>query len=556
MSAPALANIASALPALAAKQPQAVALQVPVGGAGAHVRYQAMTYAELDARSDAIARGLTTIGIGRGVRAALMVKPSAEFFALVFGLFKAGAVPVMVDPGIGLKHLKTCLGEARPEAFIGIPAAHMARLVLGWTRETVKTLVTVGPRLFWGGHTLKALERRGTGGGPFVAPTTGNDLAAILFTSGSTGVPKGVEYQHRHFLAQVDLIRDTYGMTPGEVDLPTFPLFALFDPALGMTTIIPKMDFTRPAKVDPVHLLEIAERFKATNMFGSPAVLDTVGRHIARTGGPRLSHLRRVISAGAPVSGPVMTRFLAGLPEGARIHTPYGATENLPVTSIDSDEILGETWARSEAGDGVCVGRPVPPNDVRIIRLTDDALPEWTDDLVVPAGARGEITVQGPTTTEAYFGRPESTASAKIRMPDGQIRHRMGDVGWIDEQGRLWFCGRTSHRVHPASGPLDPVPCEQPFNTHPAVRRCALVGVGPVGSQRPVICIERESEGPQLSFDALCAELRVIAMDHAHTAGIETFLDHGPLPVDIRHNAKINRPLLAQWATTQLKVNP
>lgn len=556
MSTPTPANIASALPALAARQPQAVALQVPVGGAGAHVRYQAVTYAELDARSDAIARGLTAIGIGPGVRAALMVKPSAEFFALVFGLFKAGAVPVMVDPGIGLKHLKTCLGEARPTAFIGIPAAHLARQVLGWARETVKILVTVGPRLTWGGHTLKAVAQRGAAGGPFLAATTGHDLAAILFTSGSTGVPKGVEYQHRHFLAQVDLIRDTYGITPGEVDLPTFPLFALFDPALGMTTVIPKMDFTRPAKIDPVHLLEIAERFSATNMFGSPAVLDTLGRHLARTGGPRLRHLRRVISAGAPVTGPVMARCLAGLPEGARIHTPYGATENLPVTTIDSAEILGETWARSEAGDGVCVGRPVPPNDVRIIRITDDPLPHWTDDLALPTGARGEITVQGPTTTEAYFGRPESTAAAKIRMPDGQIRHRMGDVGWLDAQGRLWFCGRVGHRVYPASGPLDPVPCEQPFNTHPAVRRCALVGVGPVGSQRPVICIEREPEGPQPALEALAAELRALALAHPHTQEIETFLDHGPLPVDIRHNAKINRPLLARWAAAQLKVAP
>jgi acyl-CoA synthetase (AMP-forming)/AMP-acid ligase II len=395
------------------------------------------------------------------------------------------------------------------------------------------------------------------GAGPILAQTTGHDLAAILFTSGSTGVPKGVEYQHRHFLAQVDLIRETYNIQPGEVDLPTFPLFALFDPALGMTTVIPKMDFTRPAKVDPVHLLEIAERFKATNMFGSPAVLDTVGRHMARTRKPRLKHLQRVISAGAPVPGPVMARFLAGLPEGAQVHTPYGATENLPVTSIGSDEILGETWARSEAGAGVCVGRPVAPNDVRIIRLTDAALPQWSDDLALPAGERGEITVQGPTTTEAYFGRPESTANAKIRMPDGQIRHRMGDVGWIDALGRLWFCGRTSHRVYPASGTsvgeaMDPVPCELPFNTHPAVRRCALVGVGPVGAQRPVICIEREPEAPGVAFEVLCKALREIALAHPHTQGIETFLDHGPLPVDIRHNAKINRPLVAQWASARL----
>ncbi len=542
-------NIATALPRLAAQQPDTVALQVPEGREGGKPRYVAMTYAELDAASDEIARGLTAVGIGQGVRTALMVKPSREFFALVFGLFKAGAVPIMIDPGIGLKNLKTCLGEAEPTAFVGIPAAHVARLVLGWAKATLKIQVTVGRRLFWGGLTLDAVRAAGraAGDGPFMAPTTPTDLAAILFTSGSTGVPKGVEYQHRHFLAQVDLIRAAYDIKPGEVDLPTFPLFALFDPALGMTTVIPKMDFTKPAKVDPAHLFDIAERFGATNMFGSPAVLNTVGRHVAKTGA-RLHTLTRVISAGAPVPGPIMARFLAGLPEGARVHTPYGATENLPVATLDSDAILGETWARSETGGGVCVGRPVPPNDVRIIAITDDAIEAWDDALEVPAGEMGEITVQGPTTTEGYHGRPENTRLAKIRHGDG-LRHRMGDVGYVDDQGRVWFCGRKSHRVQTADGPLYTVPCELPFNTHPGVYRTALVGVGPVGQQVPVLCVERDPDGPQPPWPELVAALKAIGARYPHTAGIAHFLAHPGFPVDIRHNAKINRPLLAKWAT-------
>ncbi|MCA9547766.1 MAG: AMP-binding protein, partial [Myxococcales bacterium] len=366
----------------------------------------------------------------------------------------------------------------------------------------------------------------------------------------STGVPKGVEYQHRHFLAQVDLIRDAYGIQPGEVDLPTFPLFALFDPALGMTTVIPKMDFTRPAKVDPEHLFDIARRFGATNMFGSPAVLNTVGRHVQRTGA-KLDTLRRVISAGAPVPGPIMQRFLDGLPPDAQVHTPYGATENLPVATLDSGAILGETWAASERGAGVCVGHPVAPNDVRVIRITDEPIAEWRADLEVPVGQMGEITVLGPTTTERYFGRDESTAQAKIRHADGRLRHRMGDVGYLDAQGRIWFCGRKSHRVQAAHGDMYPVACELPFNTHPAVFRSALVGVGAPGAQIPVLIIEREPEAPKIPFEALVPELKAIAAKFAHTRVIEHFLEHGPFPVDIRHNAKINRPLLAQWAATK-----
>lgn len=548
-------NIAAFLPALAAERPDAPALHVPNGQRLPDGRpdYATWTYRQLDQESDLIARGLTAIGVGQGVRTALMVKPGPAFFALTFGIFKAGAVPVMIDPGIGLKNLKTCLGEAQPEAFVGIPAAHAARLVLGWARDSLKTLVTVGRRWLWGGHTLAQVRARGEaeGAGAFLAPTRGTDPAAILFTSGSTGVPKGVVYEHRHFVHQVEMIRDAYGIQPGEVDLPTFPLFALFDPALGMATVIPQMDFTRPASVDGAHIVDLVERFQVTNMFGSPAVLNTVGRH-AEKAGAKTKTLRRVISAGAPVPGPVMERFLRMLPEGARVHTPYGATENLPVATIDSDFLLREAWPRTEQGAGVCVGRPVEPNDVRIIRVTDEPIDAWDDGLCLPQGDVGEIVVLGPTTTERYFNRDASTRAAKI--PDGErVRHRMGDLGYVDADGRLWFCGRKAHRVRTKDGTLHTVPCEAVFNVHSAVYRTALVGVGPVGSQRPVLCVELEPADADADWPALVAQLRDIGAQHTHTAGISDFLLHPGFPVDIRHNAKINREQLAVWAAEQLK---
>jgi acyl-CoA synthetase (AMP-forming)/AMP-acid ligase II len=546
----AVVNIAAFLPALAARQPDAAALHVPVGREpDGRRRYASWTYRQLDEQSDRVARGLTAIGVGRGVRTALMVKPGFDFFALTFGLFKAGAVPVMIDPGIGLKYLKQCLGEAAPEAFVGIPAAHAARVALGWARGSVRTLVTVGRRLFWGGHTLEQVTARGDGG-PFLAPTEARETAAILFTSGSTGVPKGVVYEHRHFVAQVDLIRETYGIEQGEVDLPTFPMFALFDPALGMTTVIPDMDFTRPANVDPAHLVEIAGRFGATNMFGSPAVMNTLGRHGARTGA-RMPSLRRVISAGAPVPGPVMARVVPMLPAGALIHTPYGATENLPVATIASDVLLGETWARTHEGAGVCVGAPVPPNDVRVIRISDDAIDAWDEALCLPAGEVGEITVLGPTTTETYFRREASTRLAKIRQGD-RVRHRMGDLGYFDDRGRLWFCGRKGHRVRTADGELYSVPVEAVFDAHPQVYRTALVGVGEAGRQRPVLCVELEPDAAA-PFERIVEELRALGARHAHTRGIDVFLRHPGFPVDIRHNAKINRERLAVWAGKRVR---
>lgn len=540
-------NIAASLPRLAREQPDRVAMRCP----GRDGRYATeLTYAQLDARSDALAAGLGRHGIGRGTRTVVMVRPTPEFFLLMFALFKAGAAPVLVDPGIDKRALKQCLDEAAPEAFIGIPLAQLARLLLGWARSA-RRIVTVGTRWGWGGTTLARLERAGRGAGPQLAATAPDDVAGILFTSGSTGVPKGVVYRHRHFVAQIELLREAFAMQPGGVDLPTFPPFALFDPALGLTSIIPDMDPTRPANADPEKLHAAIARFGVTQLFGSPALMKVLADH-----GQPLPTVRRVTSAGAPVPPDTVARMRALLPDDAQFWTPYGATECLPVAVIEGRE-LEATREATEAGAGTCVGRPVPPNQVRIIGIDDGAIADWDAARVLPTGEVGEITVAGPTATDTYFNRDAATRNAKIRerLGDGgeRIVHRMGDVGYFDGEGRLWFCGRKTQRVETAQGPCYTEQAEPIFNTHPDVRRTALVGVGEPGRQRPVLCFELLPEVAAMRRDAVAADLRTLAQRHPHTAGIETFLCHPGFPVDIRHNAKIGREKLAVWATQQLE---
>ena len=543
-------NIAARLPELARERPDQVAIRCPgKAGAGGMARYDvALSYAQLDTRSDAIAAGLVGYGIGRGVRTVVMVRPSPEFFLLMFALFKIGAVPVLVDPGIDKRALKQCLDEAQPEAFIGIPLAHVARKLLRWA-GSARRLVTVGPRLGWGGTTLAAIEAAGAGAGAQLAATDGEETAAILFTSGSTGVPKGVVYRHRHFVGQIELLRNAFGDTVGGVDLPTFPPFALFDPALGLTSIIPDMDPTRPAKADPRKLHDAIKRFGVDQLFGSPAVMKVLVDH-----GQPLPGVKRAMSAGAPVPPETVAKVRALLPADANFWTPYGATECLPVAVVEG-RTLEATRAATEAGAGTCVGDVVAPNQVRIIAITDAPIAQWDAVQELAAGQIGEITVAGPTATDAYFNRPQATAAAKISetLADGRQRivHRMGDVGYFDSQGRLWFCGRKTQRLETAAGPLYTEQVEPVFNTVAGIRRTALVGVGAAGAQRPVLCYELEpgiSDGP-----AITAALRTLAAGHAHTAGIADFLCHRAFPVDIRHNAKIGREKLAVWAAAQLE---
>ncbi len=540
-----LVNIAAHLPRMADFQPDTPAIIFPT-------RDIRLTFRELDNLSDRIAHGLTGIGVSRGTRTVMMVPPGPEFFALTFALFKVAAVPVLIDPGLGVKNLKACLEEAQPRAFIGIPRAHVARLLFGWGKDSIRTLVTVGSRLFWRGSTLSEIIATNEGDRSFLPAETDHDeTAAILFTSGSTGPPKGAVYSHGNFSAQVSALREVYGIRPGEIDLPTFPLFALFAPALGMTAVIPEMDFTRPGSVNPGNIISVIREHGVTTMFGSPALINRVGRY-GEEQGVTLPSLKRVISAGAPVPAVVMKRFKGMLEPEVEIFTPYGATEALPVCSIGSGEILGETRHLTDQGYGVCVGLPVPGISLAIIPITDRPLPEWSEELPLPPGEVGEIAVKGPQVTSSYLNRSEATRLAKIRDPSGGFWHRMGDLGHLDNRGRVWFCGRKAHRVVTPGDTLFTIPVEGVFNTHPKVFRSALVGVGEPGQQKPVICVELEKGIPPGERERIRCELLELGSRYPHTNGVTEILFHPSFPVDIRHNAKIFREKLAIWATGQI----
>lgn len=534
---------------MAKRQPGATAIYAPRRDAEPGQQYRHVGYRELDEDSTRIALGLRRLGLGQGSRVAVLVKPGIELFSLTFGLFKAGAIPVLVDPGIGPKRMGGCLKEAAPDAFIGIPEAHMARMVLGWARSA-RVRVTVGRFAPFGGVTLNQVRATGASATPHLPTVNEGDTAAILFTSGSTGAPKGAVYSHGNFVAQVELLKRTFRIEPGEIDLPTFPLFALFDPALGMSTVIPRMDATRPALVDPREILEPIQRLRITNLFGSPALLNRVGRS-AEALSAHLSSLRRVFSAGAPVPAATLERFRRLLPPDTQIFTPYGATESLPVAVMGSHEILGETREATEQGAGVCVGRVVEGVEVEIIQISEEPIANWSDTLRVAPGKIGEIVVRGPQVTASYYQRPEATALAKIRGPGGEVMHRMGDLGYLDKQGRIWFCGRKSQRVITSQGTLFTDPCEGIFNAHPEVFRTALVGARWHGEVIPVLCVELEEATRGASQDRIRRELLEMGAKYPQTQGIQAIFFVEKFPVDIRHNSKIFREKLADWASKQ-----
>lgn len=540
-------NVALRLDAVAQSQPDKPALILP------HERKRIYTYRELHAASDQLTRGLAPSGIRQGMRVALMATASFEFFALCFALVRAGAVVVMVDPGIGLRRVTECLAEAAPDVYVGTPLSHMVRFAYGWGKDTVRLCITLGGdglplRRAWGGLSLDDIRKAGENQPSFATfDTAADDPSAIIYTSGSTGLPKGAVYTHGNFTAQIDMLSHMFDLDGNDIDLPAFPLFALIDFLVGVTAVIPDLRFPRPADIDAGLYVQTINDYGVTNMFGSPVVLEQLGRYAANHE-VYLPTLKRVITAGAPAAPESLERFKTLLPSDASIYGIYGATESLPMACVDSRTILDETRVLSSQGGGVCVGKPVLDAEIRIMTITDTPIDAWDTSLRAESGIVGEIVVKGPAVTTSYIGRADQNALAKMRDADDAVLHRTGDVGYFDNEGRLWYCGRKSHRVITNEGTLFTEQVEGIFNAHPMVRRSALVGVSGL---RPVICIELE-QGAAADHEAIRTELLDIACQHPLTCGITTILFHPKFPVDVRHNSKIVREKLAVWAQQKL----
>ncbi|MEG8182968.1 AMP-binding protein [Nocardia terpenica] len=515
--------------------------------------YRRIGYAELDAWSDAIAEHLTAGGVTRGTRTIVLVTPGPELYAVLYGLFKVGAVPVVIDPGMGLRKMLRCLRAADAEAFIGVPEAHAVRVLFRGCFRRVRLAVTVGGRWFWGGPTLAGWGRTPTRPVPERTPAPDDDPLLIAYTTGSTGPAKAVVLTHGNISAMVDQVDAARERVAPGTSLITAPVAGILELLLGSRCVLPPLISGKVGATDPAHVADAVTRFGVRTMFASPAVLVPLLRHLETTGAS-LPTLQSIYSGGAPVPDWCIAGLRRVLSDDVRVYAGYGSTEALPMSTIESRELLGILVERAHEGAGVCVGRPAKDVRARIVAITDDPLPTWADmqareaELAASRGI-GELVVSGPNVSTRYYW-PES-ANAAGKIVDGDIVwHRTGDLAWIDEQGRIWFCGRKSQRVQTADGPLFTVQIEQVFNTVPGVARTALVGVGPEGAKCPVLCVETE---PGADIATVTAELRVRRTESPVAERVSEFLFHPKFPVDIRHNAKIGRERLAVWAARQEK---
>jgi olefin beta-lactone synthetase len=482
-----------------------------------------------------------------GHRVALLVEPSADLTAAVYALWRAGAVVVVADKGLGFTGMRRALRGASVDHVIGARAGLAAARLMGLsgTRIAVGRLGGPSMRALGATHTLDELADLGRQAALPAQPSVDADCA-VVFTSGATGPAKGVVYRHRQVLRQLDLLRSTYRLTAEDRLVAAFAPFALLGPALGIGSAAPDIDVTAPGTLTAAGLADAAAAVDATIVFASPAALRNVvatAHGLSAHQSSALGRVRLLMSAGAPVPVPLLESLRRVLP-AAEAHTPYGMTEALPVTDVSLTQLVG-----AGTGNGVCVGSPLPGVDVALSRLSGQGTADGplTDEPEIT----GEICVRADHVKDRYDGLwATERASSRDRG-----WHRTGDVGHLDRSGRLWVEGRLAHVLTTPSGVVTPVGIEQQVERLDGVRSAAVVGVGPPGTQAVVVVVVLDAPDRRLRRRTVLAPAAGALADSAREAAaadVAAVLVADRLPLDIRHASKVDRAEVARRATRVL----
>ena len=504
-------------------------------------RGEEATWEELITRSGRLCAALRGRGLGRGSRALLLLRPGVDSVACLLALLAIGAVPVLVDPGLGLRRMLECIRDARPVAVLGERVVHLVALI--WPSAFASVTLRVTPGLWPGAVSLPRLLAEAPEADFAPALTSLDDPAIIAFTSGSTGTPKGVVMTNGVLRAQLTAIRDLAQLGPESVLVAFLPILAFLGPALGCRTLLPDMDTSRPHRLSPQRVAESMRRHGATHAFGSLCIWTRLGRWCADRH-LRFPELRHMLMGGAPIPPTLLALWRGLVPEDATLQAPYGATEVLPIATVTATEVL-----EAPPGRGFLLGRPVEGLDLRLVCIDDGPMDAALD---LPAGEAGEIVVRSARVAPAYASRPEADVLCRISDSGGSW-YRTGDLARIDEGGRLWYLGRKAERVDTAHGRLFTALVEPAFAACAEVSEVALVGVGPPGEARPVlIVVPRRWPFGARARRRLAARVLASAGALADELGLRDVLFRRSLPVDVRHRAKILRLELAVWASQRL----
>lgn len=503
--------------------------------------YESLSFGELAGRVNRLAAALRARGLERGDRVVVMIPMSVELYTLLLALLKLAAVIVFIDPWVGLEQIKRCIELTEPKAFAGIPLIQLLARSTGILKPIPMRLTARGKARFGELQLERLIEEHAPEvETERVEPDT---TALITFTTGSTGVPKGANRTHGFLVAQHLALEREMGLRPGETDLTTLPIFVLNNLASGVTSVLPRMNPAKPSAVDPAVIVRQIQDHGPTTAVGSPAYWLPIVDYCLEKG-LQLPTLRSLFTGGGPVPPGLLEKLRRVLPNGQAC-IGYGSTEAEPIALIGADEVCDETGPRTEAGSGNCVGHLAPGIELKVIRIVKGPVelgPEGWSDVELPRGAVGELVVTGDHVGKDYYRNPEAVRENKIKDPDGRVWHRLGDVGYLDDQGRIWLVGRVNNVVTRGPRAIYPIQAEAVAHQLPFVEKAALVGLedAELGHRVAFVVVPKEKHPVQWLRKRREWELRI--RDHLarHEIPLDAILFTRRLPLDPRHNAKID----------------
>ena len=435
-----------------------------------------LSVGEVDRLSDALASGFRDVGVRRGDRVALYLQNVPQFLLAMLGTWKAGAIPVSVNPMNKARELEGLLNDSGSKVLVCLESLYsdIAAQVLASTR--VQTVVTTSELDFvmrpqdWGilssskrGHPagtvdLMDLIRSHWGERPPSVELGPDSVAFLTYTSGTTGPPKGAMNTHANVVFTAQAYRDWIELTPADVVFGLAPLFHITG-LIGhvATALLVPAPLVLGYRFDAPTYLELIERYRATFTIGA------ITAFVALMNDPScsardLSSLVKVYSGGQPIPSATVEAFKKKI--GPYIHSAYGLTET---TSPSHFVPLGVRAPVHRGSGTLAAGVPIFNTMSKVV---DDHRRE------LPPGQEGEIAIKGPQVVPGYWEKPAETADT---FPDGWML--TGDVGFMDNDGWFYVVDRKKDLINASGYKVWPREVEEVLYGHPAVREAAVVGV-------------------------------------------------------------------------------
>jgi acyl-CoA synthetase (AMP-forming)/AMP-acid ligase II len=472
-----------------------------------HGRSRTMTFAELESASAHLAARLKHAGLCPGDVVLVLLPMSAELAITFNAMFRLGLVAMLLDPAAGRQHIERCCSLFAPRALIAGSKVHLLRLVSPALRRIPARFATDHLPL----PGTISLAR------PIELPPYHESIALhpampalVSFADSSTDEPQPLVHSHSLLLEQCQVLAQNLDMVRGGVDFVTRPLMLLANLIHGVTSLIPATDLRQPERVNPAPLITLMRAYHTTSITASPLLLERLAEyceayHIT------LPDLRRVFADGVPVL-PYLFERLHSMAPRAEIAALYGATDAEPIARLERATLQATDLYMIVHGAGLLVGKPIDNIQVRILsNQWGQSIKSYTAAEFAarccPAGEAGEIVVSGGYLLPPAAARQRSHQTSFL--VDGIVWHRIGDVGYLDAQGRLWLLGRCDTRIEDTRGILYPLAVECAALVHPAIAQAAVASYD---NQR-VLTIECREGVEPVGIDGLRAHLAWAGLD-------------------------------------------